>query len=213
MKKVFQILFPCLLFISCHPRPVLPEATEAAYEIYTRFSEYNNLNVALVGDYNNDTCTINAVMLQARDSLGWLQLFEKFRLPKMFWLQNGDEAHSRRDVDRVCIGNMEDSRQFLMNEADTLVERLQKFRESGDSNLAPHHASSLLEEWTKEMKVGASLSIDYNHLTMWVFLYCDREQLHDIFCFLYHQVWTRCTENEDREPVIYTEIGWSDLEK
>ena len=208
MKKVILIMLPSLLLAACRPQPSLPEATKAAYEIYTRFSECENLSVAFLGGYNNDTCTINAVMLQAKDTLAWLQLFEQFGVAeKLMSLQNNPP--DRKNVkDSVYMGNGEGTRQFLESKAEAMADRLQRFRETGDSSLAPSSPSPLVESWVREMKIGASLIIDLDNLTMWVFLYCDIDELRDIFCFLYGNVWNNVIkDDEERDLEIYTSVG------
>lgn len=75
-----RIVFPLLLLLAvgCQREEELPEATSAAKEVYMQYVDRKDLTVALIGDYKG----YNAVMLQAQDADGWLQLCEEFGVKK-----------------------------------------------------------------------------------------------------------------------------------
>lgn len=212
MKKTLIPLVACVLLAACRPQLTLPDATEAAYDMYLRFADHEGLTVAMLGDYYNDTCTINAVMLQAQDSLAWLRLMEEFGILDVYNQTTQDSAAmmKKKNDDTHHVGNPESSRQFLEDRASLLAGRLQRYREIGDSNLAPRSPSPLLESWMAEKRVGTGLIMDYHHDVMWIFVYCDLDQLRDIFCYLHSSIWYRSLDEDKngdrRDPVLYTQI-------
>ena len=73
MKRLLHPLM-ILMLTACQPEAELPEATSAAKEVYMQYADRKDLTVAIIGDYQG----YNAVMLQAQDADGWLQLCEEF---------------------------------------------------------------------------------------------------------------------------------------
>ena len=75
---IFNFQFSIFNFLVACQREELPETTSAAKEVYLQYADRKDLTVALIGDY----CGYNAVMLQAQDASGWLQLCEEFGVQK-----------------------------------------------------------------------------------------------------------------------------------
>lgn len=209
MKRILPTLLMMVLLTGCRQQPSLPEATIAAYDLYLQFADQEGLTVALMGDYKSDSLTLNAVMLQAQDSLNWLQLVDQLGMTEAFHraeaFHRTDSTHwgIKTDDHHFIDSSTYNALLFLENKADLIAQRLQRFRESGDSSLSPVSPSPLLESWMKEKKVGTGITSDENKMTIWIFVYCDIKQLRDIFHFIYSNVWIKV---DGKEQTIYNEI-------
>ncbi len=210
MKKVFIPWMALVLLLSaCQHKATLPEASLAAYEVYSMFSNHEKLTVALVGDYMEDSATLNAVMLQASDSLSWCRLLDDFGLGRFYMQLSQDTLSSDLKQGNYNVAeSRRESRIFLERQTDSIAQRMQMVRESRDSSLYMHSASPLLDSLNREKRIGSAMSIDLRHGVVWIFVYTDGDQLHDIVNFLYGRVYANYNDSitHKDEPRIYTRV-------
>ncbi len=190
MKQII-FLIVLLLSVSCQRNEILPKATSAANEIYSKYAEHKNLTVAIIGDYQG----YNAVMLQAQSKDEWLKLCEEFGVKKHININdtNTTSINSLTVVSNISTNNSNEGIKQMMKELlecnsielkevsiDTIfATKCYKHYDHGilvdsfttiDSE-PPIPNSDLLLTSYKHDNTGYIVCDDSNKLTIWLFFY------------------------------------------
>lgn len=115
------IILVFLLFAGCQRRERRSESTSAAIDVYQKYVNRKDLTVALIGDFKG----YNAVLLQACDNIGWLQLCEEFGVDKKI---DADVLDSNRvsslKVTNISVNGVNELDELMYGIADSCISKM-----------------------------------------------------------------------------------------
>ena len=160
-NRILLSLASLLLLTGCCRELPMSREAQAAYEYYQSYADREGLTVAFVGDYIADTMSLNAVMLQAQDSVAWAWLMDNLGLSQ----------HASMVEDLLQYKNMENARRHHISQStDDAMQHLEE----------RYEADSLGKVEYDDVTV-----LDVMHKTVWKFFYCDTVKMHALIEHLF----------------------------